>query len=242
MVRDYGDTPRQFVDLFLPEAGEAGDTAPLAVFIHGGYWRSLDPSMFSHMARGLNARGIAVAVAGYDLCPIVTIADIIEQMRRACVFLWLRLNRRMLIYGHSAGGHLAAAMVATDWPSLYPKAPADLVPAGYSISGLFDLTPLIGVSMNQDLRLDAEEARRVSPLFWPLASARAFDAVVGGLESSEFKRQSQIIAQVWRQGRAQTRYEEVAGKNHFTVIDALADPQSAMVARVAELAQRIKTQ
>ena len=83
----------------------------------------------------MNARGIAVAVAGYDLCPNVTIADIIEQIRRACVFLWLRLNRRMLIYGHSAGGHLAAAMVATDWPSLYPKAPADLVPAGYSISG-----------------------------------------------------------------------------------------------------------
>ena len=232
----YGDTPRQFIDLFLPAAGE---TAPLAIFVHGGYWRSLDPSIFSQTARGLNGRGIAVAVAGYDLCPNVTIADIIEQIRRACAFLWQRYGRRMLMYGHSAGGHLTAAMVATDWPALYPKAPADLIPAGYSISGVFDLSPLIGVTMNQDLRLDAEEARKVSPVFWPVAPGRVFDAVVGGLESNEFKRQSQIIAQGWR-GKAQTRYEEVAGMNHFTVIDALADPQSAMTARVAELAQQIK--
>ena len=232
----YGDTPRQFIDLFLPAAGE---TAPLAIFVHGGYWRSLDPSIFSQTARGLNGRGIAVAVAGYDLCPNVTIAGIIEQIRRACAFLWQRYGRRMLMYGHSAGGHLTAAMVATDWPALYPKAPADLIPAGYSISGVFDLSPLIGVTMNQDLRLDAEEARKVSPVFWPVAPGRVFDAVVGGLESNEFKRQSQIIAQGWR-GKAQTRYEEVAGMNHFTVIDALADPQSAMTARVAELAQQIK--
>jgi len=232
----YGDTPRQFIDLFLPAAGE---TAPLAIFVHGGYWRSLDPSIFSQTARGLNGRGIAVAVAGYDLCPNVTIADIIEQIRRACAFLWQRYGRRMLMYGHSAGGHLTAAMVATDWPALYPKAPADLIPAGYSISGVFDLSPLIGVTMNQDLRLDAEEARKVSPVFWPVAPGRVFDAVVGGLESNEFKRQSQIIAQGWR-GKAQTRYEEVAGMNHFTVIDALADPQSAMTARVAELARQIK--
>ena len=232
----YGDTPRQFIDLFLPDAGDA---APLAIFIHGGYWRWLDPSMFSHMARGLNAHGVAVAVTGYDLCPVVTVATIIEEIRRACLFLWQRYSRPMLAYGHSAGGHLAAAMVATDWPSRYPRAPADLVPAGYAVAGLFDLTPLIGVSANQDLRLDADEARRVSPLFWPIASGRSFDAVVGGLESSEFKRQSRIIAQAWRSA-AQTRYEEIAGMNHFTVADPLADPASAMVARLAQLVQAIK--
>jgi arylformamidase len=231
----YGDPPRQYLDLFLPAAG---DGAPLAVFIHGGWWRAFDPSMYSQMARGLNAHGVAVAVVGYDLCPNVTIAAIIEQMRRACGFLWQRFGRRMVVYGHSAGGHLAGAMVATDWPSLYPKAPADLIPAGYSISGIFDLTPLMDTSINQDLRLDAAVARKVSPVFWPIVSGRVFDAVVGGLESEEFKRQSRIIAQAW-QGTAQTRYEEIAGTNHFTVIDALADPQSAMVARVAELAQRV---
>jgi arylformamidase len=231
----YGDPPRQYLDLFLPTAR---DGAPLALFIHGGWWRAFDPSMYSQMARGLNAHGVAVAVAGYDLCPNVTIAAIIEQMRRACGFLWQRFGRRMLVYGHSAGGHLAGAMVATDWPSFYPKAPADLIPAGYSISGIFDLTPLIETSINQDLRLDAAEGRKVSPVFWPIVPGRVFDAVVGGLESEEFKRQSRIIAQAW-QGTAQTRYAEIAGTNHFTVIDALSDPQSAMVARVAELARQV---
>ena len=233
----YGDTPRQTLDLFFPQSA---DQAPLAMFVHGGWWRSLESSSFSQMARGLNTRGIAVAVAGYDLCPIVTIANIVDQIRRACAFLWQRYGRRMLVYGHSAGGHLTACMVATNWQSLYPKAPADLVPAGYAISGIFDLSPLTGISVNQDLRLDAESAHRLSPLFWPLPPGRTLDAAVGALESDEFKRQSQSIVEAWRRAGAQTRYDEVAGVNHFTVIDALADPQSAMVARVAELAQSVK--
>ena len=235
----YGSSLRQFIDLFSPRPDV---TSPLALFIHGGYWRSLDPSMFSQMARGLNTRGVAVAVVGYDLCPEVTITEIIEQIRHACLFLWLRTGRRMMIYGHSAGGHLAGAMVATDWQALYPKAPADLVPTAYSISGLFDLTPLLHVAMAQDLRLNEAEARQVSPLFWPAPQGRVFDAVVGGLESSEFLRQSRVIAETWGKAGAQTRYEAIAGTNHFTVIDALADPQSAMVARLAELAQKVQAQ
>jgi arylformamidase len=235
----YGESLRQFIDLFSPRPGV---TAPLALFIHGGYWRSLDPSLFSHMARGLNSRGVAVAVVGYDLCPEVTIAEIIEQIRHACLFLWLRTGRRMMIYGHSAGGHLAGAMVATDWHERYPKAPADLVPAAYSISGLFDLTPLVHVTMAQDLHLDDAQALQVSPLFWPAPAGRVFDAVVGGLESSEFLRQSRVIAEAWGKAGARTRYEEIAGTNHFTVIDALPDPQSAMVARLAELAQTVQSQ
>jgi arylformamidase len=233
----YGDTPRQTVDLFLPPGSAA---APLALFVHGGYWRSLDPSLFSHVARGLNAHGIAVAVCGYDLCPIVTIAEIIEQIRRVCVFLWQRRGQRMLVYGHSARGHLAACMVATDWPSLYPKAPADLISAGYVASGLFDLSPLLKTSVNQDLKLDAETARAASPQFWPLPPGRVLDAVVGALESSEFKRQSQALAEAWKEGGAETRFAEIAAVNHFTIADGLADSQNPMTARVAELAQRIK--
>jgi arylformamidase len=231
----YGESPRQFIDLFSPRPDV---TAPLALFIHGGYWRSLEPSMFSHMARGLNAHGVAVAVVGYDLCPHVTIAEIIEQIRHACLFLWLRTSQRMLVYGHSAGGHLAGAMVATDWQALYPKA-GDLVPAAYSISGVFDLTPLVDVTMNEELKLDVESAREASPLTWPAPKGRVFDAVVGGLESSEFLRQSRVIAETWSKGGAQTRYEAIAGMNHFTVIDPLTDPQSAMVGRLVELAKKI---
>ena len=228
----YGDTPRQSFDLFLPDAGEK---APLAIFIHGGWWRSLDPSMFSQTARGLNRRGIMVAVVGYDLCPNVGIGDIVEQMRRACVSLWQRYSRRIFVVGHSAGGHLAGALVATDWAALYPKAPADLVPAGYSISGVFDLGPLVSITPNQDLRLTAETARQLSPALWPIAPGRTFDAVVGGLESSEFLRQSRLITEAW-QNSAKMRYGEIAGMNHFTVVDPLADPQSAMTARAAEMA------
>jgi arylformamidase len=230
----YGETQRQFIDLFSPRPDV---TTPLALFIHGGYWRSLEPAMFSHMARGLNSHGIAVAVAGYDLCPDVTIAEIIEQIRHACIFLWLRTRQRMIVYGHSAGGHLAGAMVATDWHTLYPNAPADLVPAAYSISGLFDLAPLVGIAMNQDLRLDAERAREASPLLWPAPKGRVFDAVVGDLESSEFLRQSRVIAEAWSKTGARARYEEIAGTNHFTVIDALSDPGSTMVARLVDLAR-----
>jgi arylformamidase len=231
----YGESSRQFVDLFFPAAGES---APLVLFIHGGYWRAMDPSFHSHMARGLNERGFAVGVVGYDLCPVVTIADIVEQIRRACASLWQRFDRRMLVCGHSAGGHLTAAMVATDWQKLWPKVPQDLVPVGYAISGVFDLTPLTKTSMNQDFKLDDQTARQISPIFWPVPEGRSLDAAVGDLETSEFKRQSRSMADVWRQGQAETRYGELPG-NHFTVIDGLADPKNAMVARIAELGRRI---
>jgi arylformamidase len=233
----YGDTARQSLDLFFPRAGE---TAPIALFIHGGWWRSLDPSMFSHMARGLNDHGVTVAVAGYDLCPNVTIGDIVTQIRRACISLWERFGQRMLAVGHSAGGHLTAAMVATDWRAEFPKAPADLVPAGYAISGVFDLLPLLHISANEDFRLDDAGARALSPALWPVASGRVLDAVVGALESNEFKRQSQVIASSW-QSTARTRYEEISGTNHFTVLDPLDDPSSAMVARIVELARQVGT-
>lgn len=228
----YGPSKRQTIDLFFPD--ESG-TTPLAMFVHGGYWRSLDPSQFSHVARGLNARGVAVAVVGYDLCPQVTVAAIIEQIRDACLYLWGRFHQRIFVYGHSAGGHLAATMLATDWKGRDPKAPADLVPAAYAISGVFDLTPLIGISMNSDLRLSKEEAHKVSPLFWPVAAGRVLDTTVGGNESSEFLRQSASIAETWKKAGARTRYEEVAGANHFTILDPLTDPASAAVDRLAEL-------
>jgi arylformamidase len=199
------------MDIFLPGA------RPMAMFIHGGWWRTLDRTMFSHMARGLNAHGIAVAVVGYDLCPAVAIGDIVEQIRRAGAFL----DRRIVLVGHSAGGHLAA-MAASDRN----------VAAGYAISGVFDLDPLVGLSMNADWKLDAPSARALSPC----RSAKpdiAFDAVVGALESNEFRRQSRVLAEAWG-----ARYEEISGANHFTVLDPLADPKSAMVARIASFCAR----
>jgi len=230
----YGPAPRQTIDLF-----PAKDTnAPLAMFIHGGWWRSLHPSMFSQLAAGPNANGITVAVVGYELCPTCSIANIVEQMRAACLFLWRKFHKRIFVYGHSAGGHLAACMLATDWKAIAPDAPADLVPAAYAISGVFDLMPLLQVSQNADLCLDDKSARDVSPVTWKPPAGRTLDAVVGALESPEFLRQSRDIARAWK-GPVTTRYEEIAGTNHFTVVDPLGEPNSAMTRRVVDLAKQV---
>lgn len=227
----YGKTPRQIIDLFFAEP----DGGKLAVFVHGGYWRSLEPQTFSHVARGLVAHGISVAVVGYDLCPQVQVADIIGEIRQACLHLWRRFGKRMFVYGHSAGGHLAACALATEWKEL--GMPADAVQAACAISGVFDLTPLIGISMNQDLRLDLLEARRVSPLFWNAPRGRTLDVIVGAQESPEFLRQSREIAAAWAAAGVATRCEEAPG-NHFTVLDPLADPGSATAKRLAALVER----
>jgi arylformamidase len=194
--------------------------------------------MFSKTARGPNAHGVTVAVAGYDLCPQVSIAQIVEQMRAACLLLWRKYCQRIFVFGHSAGGHLAACLIATDWKSVAPDLPADLVPAAYAISGVFDLAPLVTISVNADLKLDIKSAHDLSPLYWHVPAGRSLDAVVGALESSEFLRQSHAIVDGWRD-KATTRYEVIAGANHFTVVDPLADPGSSMTRRVVELAKQV---
>ena len=234
----YGPSPRQYYDYFPPR--DDNDSTPLAMFIHGGWWRSLAPSMFSQMARGPNAHGVCVAVAGYDLCPNVSIAAILEQMRSATLSLWRTHGKRITVYGHSAGGYLAAAMLAQDW-TRDEEAPRALVPAAYAISGIFDLAPLLHVSQNADLKLDAEQARRLSLLHWPVPAKRVLDVAVGGEESSEFLRQSRAIADAWSACGVETHYEAITDKNHFTVLDALADPASTMTTRVVALARRAHT-
>lgn len=217
----YGDGERHTMDVFAAGAG------PSVMFIHGGYWQALDKSFFSHMAAGLNARGITVAVPSYDLCPNVRLGDIVEQMRIACAALHRDTNAPVIVSGHSAGGHLSACLLATEAH----------VPAAYAISGIFELAPLIPTSLNAALRLDHAEAEALSPLLWPAPEGKLLDAVAGADESGEFLRQSADIAGAWGQGGATTRCDAIAAANHFTVIAPLADPASAMCARVSELAR-----
>jgi arylformamidase len=227
----YGSGSRNSIDVFH------GGDGPIVVFIHGGYWQALDGSFFSHCARGLNTQGVSVAIPSYDLCPSVTVDDIITQMRAVCCEL-AKPGRSLVISGHSAGGHLAACMLATDWAALDPSLPNNLVSAAYAISGLFDLVPLVETSINTALRLDQATARAASPLFWKPPAGRSLDAVVGGSESAEYFRQSRTIVEAWGSAGVATRFDTIADANHFTAIAPLSDPRSPMVRRLKQLAGR----
>jgi len=221
----YGAGERLRLDLFEPEDG----AAPLALFIHGGYWKGLDRSFVSHCARGLNQRGVAVAVPSYDLCPAVEIAAIVEQMRDCCAMLWHRRGQRILAMGHSAGGQLAALLLATDWAAR--GLPSGLVQAGLPVSGVFELEPLLGTTIAEGLGLTPQTARALSPRFLP-PPGRPIHCVVGGAESGEYLRQSRAMAEAWG-----GTFEAIPGANHFTVLAPFADPASATVARAETLAR-----
>ncbi|MCX7356765.1 MAG: alpha/beta hydrolase [Alphaproteobacteria bacterium] len=221
-VIEYGEGERNTFDLF--DAGPG----PAVMFIHGGYWQALDKSFFSHLAKGLNEFGVTVAIPSYDLCPNVRIGDIVEQMRAASRIVHRAVDAEVIVAGHSAGGHLSACLLATEAH----------IPSAYAISGLFELAPLIATSLNEKLGLDEAEAASLSPLLWPAPEGKCLDAIVGGNESSEYHRQSAAIVTAWGEDDVNTRYEEVDGANHFTVIDPLSDPNSAMCERLKQLVSR----
>ncbi|MGF9756472.1 alpha/beta hydrolase [Microvirga sp. 0TCS3.31] len=224
----YGSGERHRLDLFHPQSGDAG--RPIILFIHGGYWQALDKSFFSHLARGANERGLTVAMMNYTLAPMATLAEIVSEIDDACDFLVQRTARPLVATGHSAGGHLAACLMG------HPVQQQRLVRAAMPISGLFDLPPLVGTSINKALGLTVEEAHRLSPLEWAPQSSGHLVAVVGGAESSEFLRQSRAIVDKWDQIGVTTRYYEVPGAHHFDVIAGLADPADPLVDIAVELA------
>ncbi len=229
----YGPGERNRYDLF--PAGPAN--APLVVYIHGGYWQRGDRKDYSFLARPFNAAGMDVALPSYSLCPAVSVMDIVGEMRSCLAAIWKATGKHPVVTGHSAGGHLAAAMLATDW-SRVAGAPPDLVRAGVPISGIFELEPLVPTTINDLVKLDATSARAASPLLWPPPPAgRALVAAVGGDESAEFLRQSRDLAAAWAKAGVEGTCLEVPGTNHFSVVDALADPSSALFGHVARLAR-----
>jgi arylformamidase len=229
----YGLSGRLTYDMFVPADDRDHGKGAIALFIHGGYWQSMEPKFFSHMAAGLNGHGYRVAVAGYDLCPDVRIDDIIEELRLLCGHLWQHYRRPIVAYGHSAGGHLTASLLSTDWP--LRGLPVRLVPAGYALSGLYDLLPLVRTSINDKLRMDEKDAIRLSPIAMSGPAGTKLIAAVGGEESREYFRQSRIIVDLWGRGGVDTRIHIEAAANHFTIIAPLADPTSDMVGDIVTM-------
>lgn len=219
---------------FFP-APDAGPGAPLCVFIHGGYWRSRSAKTFSHIARGLNARGICTAIPSYDLVPHVTVMEIIGQMRAFLVKLWEKTGRVAVVAGHSAGGHLAGAMLATDWGDV-DGAPDNLVTCAFALSGLYDLEPLLETDINDDVRLTAASAREVSTLHWPAPrEGLNLVAAVGALESEAFRDQSREVSRVWASRGMNCEYLEVSGCNHFSILDAVSTPGHMLFERLVAM-------
>jgi len=231
----YGRGAREKYDFFA--CPDADGREPVCAYIHGGYWKSRDRKTFSHLAEGLNRQGISVALPSYDHCPNVTVMDIINQMRRFLAALWKKTGQYMVVAGHSAGGHLASCMLATQWRGT-DGIPDDLVRCAFAISGIYDLRPICKVSVNEDVRLTPETARAASPLLWEAPPGNcSFTAAVGGLESAEFKRQSHALIDAWSKAGVTADYMEIPDANHFTVVHALSKPDNPYVARIAEMAR-----
>jgi arylformamidase len=232
----YGDGPAEVLDIFPA----AEPNSPLLVFIHGGYWRALDKSDLSFVAPTFVQSGATVVVPNYALCPAVSIETIALQLVRAVAWVYRNAARcngdpqRIVVAGHSAGGHLAAMLLSCQWKAVGSDLPAQVVPAALSISGLFDLEPLRQAPfLKDDLRLTPASARKLSPAFFPRPAGTLY-AAVGANESEEFLRQNTLIQQAWGNETVPV-CESVPNTHHLDVLHAFVDPESRLNALTRQL-------
>ena len=233
----YGTGVGETLDIFLTAAPKA----PVLVFLHGGYWRSLDKSDHSFIAPSFTADGALVVLPNYALCPAVSVEHILLQAAAAVAWVWRHAVQfggdpsRIALVGHSAGGHLATMLLSCRWRELAADLPLQPVAGALSISGLYDLEPLRHTPFLQaDLRLTPAAVARLSPAFFPRPKSAKLYAAVGLDESAEFRRQTALIRDVWGP-TAVPVCETLPAANHFTVLAGLADPAG----RLHELALRL---
>jgi arylformamidase len=207
----YGPSPREELDLFLPESTPKG----VVVFVHGGYWHLFSKAHWSHLAAGPLARGYAVAMPSYTLAPAARIAEMTAEIARACWFVGTRVPGPMVVTGHSAGGHLAARMGCAD----IPVPVARVVP----ISPLAELGPLMATEMNRTLKIDETEAALESPARLALRDGVTAHVWVGAEERPAFLMQARCLSEEWG-----CPWTADPGHHHFSVIDGLADPGSRL--------------
>ena len=217
----YGARARETLDIFLPDKPSK---APVEIFIHGGYWRRREKEGYSYLAEQITKAGGISIIAEYELCPNVTLDEIVCEMRLCCAWVYDHISEyggdpnRIHLCGNSAGGHLVAMMLATDFTAVSPSLPRDIVKGAVPISGIYDCRPVIDISMNKEIGLDQEMARRNSPVFLRPVARCPIVVAVGGAETDEFRRQSRALVDVWKSFGRNIEYLEAPGANHVTVV------------------------
>jgi arylformamidase len=227
----YGTHAMEKLDIFPAQ----GRSRAALMFIHGGYWRTLDKKDHSFVALELVKRGVTVAVPNYALCPAVTIEGIVRQILQACAWLYRNGGHfgapygNLYVSGHSAGGHLTAMAMAALWPVFARDLPPKVVSGGLAISGVYDLRDIPNVpSINGDVRLKPADAWKLSPLAYPPATDARLYLAVGGKELPPFLDQNRALGAQWRKVLAQDI--PCPADNHFSILEKLLDPSSALFA------------
>ena len=234
----YGPTLAETLDIFPATQ----PNAPVFVFIHGGYWRALSSKDFSCVALGLQALGITTVVPNYALCPTVTIDEITRQCRAAVAWVLRHIGahggdaRRVALGGHSAGGHLTAMCLQTDWAGDYGL-PADPLAAAVLVSGLYDLAPLRYSYLQPMIQLDDGVVRRNSPAFSVRRCATPIWVTWGGAESDEFARQSRTYHDNWAAAGNVSELSAIPDAHHFNAIHGFEQAQGDLARWLAQRLQ-----
>jgi arylformamidase len=233
----YGSQPLEHLDIF---PAERATPAPVHVFVHGGYWQWLDKKDFSYVARAFVPAGITTVVINYALMPAVSMAELVRQCRAAVAWVARHAERfggdpsRITISGHSAGGHLVAMLLATDWPA-FAGLPADVVKAGVGISGLYDLEPIRLCYLNGVLALTPADAQAHSPIHLTPGHTAPLLLPVGVLEGPEYRRQSEAMATAWRRHGGTADVLDMAGHDHFSIVWELSEREAPLSRAVRAL-------
>jgi arylformamidase len=226
----YGRRFGERLDIFPAER----PNAPIHLFIHGGYWQMLDKKSHSFIAEPFIKAGCAVVVINYTLAPEADMDEIVRQSRAAIAWTFNNARTfnadpsRIYLSGHSAGGHLVAMMMATDWMDEWGLA-ADPIKGGCAISGIFDLEPIRLCYLNEAIGMDKQASRRNSPIYHLPKGAAPLIVSVGSLETDEFLRHASEFSTALEDAGHPYECLVLPGHHHYSVVQELGKEKSILI-------------